>query len=167
MCYLATYESFKKHKDPEKFNEKVLRKNPFLNSFLAESSPVFEQPLTIAQISFSKKEAVKDHVLMLGDTAGLIHPLCGNGMAIAIHSAKLASEEILKHLKTGTRREEMEVAYQKRWEEVFSRRFRAAGWLQKVLLKENLAEISQKLISTVPFLLPKIIKQTHGEPIDL
>jgi 2-polyprenyl-6-methoxyphenol hydroxylase-like FAD-dependent oxidoreductase len=25
---------------------------------------------------------------MIGDTAGLIHPLCGNGMAMAIHSAK-------------------------------------------------------------------------------
>jgi flavin-dependent dehydrogenase len=29
---------------------------------------------------------------MIGDTAGLIHPLCGNGMAMAIHSAKLATE---------------------------------------------------------------------------
>jgi flavin-dependent dehydrogenase len=29
---------------------------------------------------------------MIGDTAGLIHPLCGNGMAMAIHSAKLAAE---------------------------------------------------------------------------
>jgi hypothetical protein len=26
---------------------------------------------------------------MIGDTAGLIHPLCGNGMAMAIHSAKI------------------------------------------------------------------------------
>jgi len=32
--------------------------------------------------------------LMIGDTAGLIHPLCGNGMAMAIHSAKIASELI-------------------------------------------------------------------------
>nr|WP_029033031.1 NAD(P)/FAD-dependent oxidoreductase [Salinimicrobium terrae] len=165
MCYLATYESFKAHKDPEIFNEKVLRKNPFLNNFLAEASPVFEQPLTIAQISFSKKEAVKDHVLMMGDTAGLIHPLCGNGMAIAIHSAKIASEEILKHFKTGNSREEMENAYKERWDKIFSQRFRTAFWLQKILLSENLAEISQTLISTMPFLLPKIIKKTHGEPI--
>jgi flavin-dependent dehydrogenase len=26
---------------------------------------------------------------MIGDTAGLITPLCGNGMAMAIHGAKL------------------------------------------------------------------------------
>ncbi len=165
VCYLATYESFKKYKDPEKFNEKVLRKNPFLDNFFAEASPVFEQPLTIAQISFQKKEAVKDHVLMIGDAAGLIHPLCGNGMAIAIHSAKIASEEILHHLKISNSRKEMEAAYKERWEKIFSRRFTTAAWLQKILLRENLAEISQALISTMPFLLPKIIKQTHGEPI--
>jgi 2-polyprenyl-6-methoxyphenol hydroxylase-like FAD-dependent oxidoreductase len=29
---------------------------------------------------------------MIGDTAGLIHPLCGNGMAMAIHSAKIVSK---------------------------------------------------------------------------
>jgi hypothetical protein len=165
MCYLATYESFKNYKGHEKFNEKVLRKNPFLNRFLAEATPVFEKPLTIAQISFSKKEAVKDHVLMLGDAAGLIHPLCGNGMAIAIHSAKIASEELIKHFETGSHRQEMETVYKQRWEKIFSRRFKTASLLQKVLLRENLAEISQALISRVPFLLPKIIKKTHGEPI--
>ncbi|MHA6280450.1 NAD(P)/FAD-dependent oxidoreductase [Salinimicrobium sp. CAU 1759] len=165
VCYLATYDSFKEYKDLEKFNEKVLRKNPFLNDILADASPVFEQPLTIAQISFSKKEAVEDHVLMLGDAAGLIHPLCGNGMAIAIHSAKIASEEILRHLERKNTREEMEVAYKERWEKIFSKRFTTAAWLQKILLRENLAEVSQALISTVPFLLPKIIEQTHGEPI--
>jgi menaquinone-9 beta-reductase len=165
MCYLATYRSFKDHKDPEKFNEKVLRKNPFLNSFLAKASPVFDRPLTIAQISFHKKQAVGDHVLMLGDAAGLIHPLCGNGMAIAIHSAKIASEELLKHLESGNSREEMELAYKKRWEKIFSKRFNAAGWLQKVLMKESLAGFSQAVISKVPFLLPQIIKRTHGRPI--
>lgn len=165
MCYLATYHSFKHHKDPEKFNQKVLRKNPFLDSFLAEASPVFEHPLTIAQISFHKKEAVKDHVLMLGDAAGLIHPLCGNGMAIAIHSAKIASEELLRHLENKNSREDMEVAYKQRWEKIFSSRFNTAGWLQKILLREQLAEFSQTMISKVPFILPEIIKRTHGRPI--
>jgi flavin-dependent dehydrogenase len=32
---------------------------------------------------------------MIGDTAGLFILLCGNGMAMAIHSAKLAAENII------------------------------------------------------------------------
>ena len=165
MCYLASYDSFKEHKDPERFNREVLRKNPFLDSFLAEASPVFDKPLTIAQISFHQKEAVEDHMLMLGDAAGLIHPLCGNGMAIAIHSAKIAAEELLKHMQTKSSRNEMEAAYTKRWEKTFSQRFSTATWLQKILLREKLAEVSQSVVSKVPFLLPQIIKRTHGSAI--
>lgn len=165
FCYLATYESFKQHKDPEKFNQKVLRKNPFLNDFLSRATPVFEQPLTIAQISFSRKKAVDNHVLMLGDAAGLIHPLCGNGMAMAIHSAKIASEVLLKHREIDSDRARMEAEYQKLWEQQFSSRLRTGKWLQKILLKDSLAEFSQSVISRMPFLLPKIIKQTHGRPI--
>jgi hypothetical protein len=48
----------------------------------------FEKPLTISQVSFEEKKC-ENHIIMIGD-AGLIHPLCGNGMAMAIHSAKLA-----------------------------------------------------------------------------
>src|SRR5690606_4736440 len=134
--------------------------NPFLNSFLAEASPVFDKPLTIAQISFHQKEAVEDHMLMLGDAAGLIHPLCGNGMAIAIHSAKIAAEELLKHLQIKGSRNELEAAYRKRWEKPFSGRFSTANWLQKILLREKLAEVSQSVVSKVPFLLPQILKRT-------
>ena len=165
FCYLATYNSFKKYKDPELFNQKVLRKNPFLDSFLSSSSPVFEQPLTIAQVSFSEKKAVENHVLMLGDAAGLIHPLCGNGMAMAVHSGKLASEVLLKHLEKKTSRKAMEAAYQKLWESHFKTRLKTGKWLQKILLKDSLAEFSQSVVSTFPFLLPKIIERTHGSPI--
>lgn len=165
LCYLATYKSFRKHKDPEDFREKVLRKNPFLNNFLSEASEVFDKPLTIAQISFSRKNPVEEHVLMIGDAAGLIHPLCGNGMAMAIHSAKIAAEVLLKHLKQKTPRIQMENEYQELWNKAFRKRLNTGKWLQKVFLKDSLAEFSQSVLSRAPFLLPQIIKRTHGNPL--
>ena len=166
MCYLATYKSFKAQKDPELFEKNVLRKNPFLKSFLDESEPLFEQPLTIAQISFSKKEAVYDHILMLGDAAGLIHPLCGNGMAMAIHSAKLASEIFMNNRTLGQGdRAALEKKYRSQWNYHFKSRMRAGKFLQNILLQDKLAQASQFLISKVPFVLPQIIKRTHGEPL--
>ncbi|GHA30779.1 FAD-dependent oxidoreductase [Salinimicrobium marinum] len=166
VCYLATYNKFKEHKDPAVFNEKVLRKNPFLDNFLSEATPVFENPLTIAQISFSRKETVKDHVLMLGDAAGLLHPLCGNGMAMAIHSAKIASETIIKYLEEPSiDRTNMEKEYIQKWDSNFKTRLRVGKILQKILLNQNLAEVSQSMVSKMPFLLPQIIKRTHGNPI--
>lgn len=166
VCYLATYQSFKKHKNPEKFNERVLRKNPFLEVFFSKAIPLFEQPLSIAQISFSPKTAVHDHILMLGDAAGLLHPLCGNGMAMAIHSAKIASEIILTNLdQGGLLLEKIEREYRSQWNLQFKRRIKTGKWLQKVLLNENLLRVSQNIVSKMPFLLPTLIKQTHGKPI--
>lgn len=166
VCYLTKYESFKEFKDPELFGEKVLRKNPFLDSFFSEAKPIFDAPISIAQVSFSKKKAVEEHILMLGDAAGLLHPLCGNGMAMAIHSAKISSEIIIAQVKNGIfDRKKMEEDYATQWNFNFKNRIRTGRLLQKVLLNENLSEISQAVISKLPFLMPAIIKSTHGKPI--
>ncbi|HET8854779.1 MAG TPA: FAD-dependent oxidoreductase, partial [Salinimicrobium sp.] len=166
VCYLATYKSFKRCKDPGSFLEQVLRKNPFLDKFFADAVPVFKKPLTIAQVSFEDKKIIEDHIIMIGDAAGLLHPLCGNGMAIAIHSGKIASETISKHLDRPVfKRVAVESDYSNNWNRIFRRRFRTGKWLQNILLHEKLAEASQGIISKVPFLLPAIIRQTHGKSI--
>ena len=96
FCYLVDYKNFQRYKGIDSFNEEVVSKNPTLKHFLKTAAPVFKKPLSIAQISFSKKELVQNHVLMCGDSAGLIHPLCGNGMAMAIHAGKIASDVIVR-----------------------------------------------------------------------
>lgn len=166
VCYLATYNSFKDYKDPEVYKMQVLRKNPHLNNFFKDAEPLFENELTIAQVSFERKSLVENHILMLGDAAGLIHPLCGNGMAMAIHSAKLAAESILKHYrKEGFDRINIEKAYMRKWDLNFRSRMKTGRILQKVLLNPALAEISQNLVKQFPALLPAIVAKTHGNPV--
>lgn len=163
VCYLTTYKSFKRYKKPEAFRENVLRKNPCLDHFFREATELFEKPLSIAQVSFSKKTAVEDHILMIGDTAGLIHPLCGNGMAMAVKSAQLAAETVLQYYQERSLdRAEMERKYEQRWKREFNRRILTGRWLQKIMQKESLAKASQAVLSTMPFLLSAIIIQTHG-----
>ena len=94
FCYLAHKKVFEKYKNVDDFNQQVVSENPFLGEFLQKAQPIFKKPLGIAQIAFQKKPTVEDHILMCGDTAGLIHPLCGNGMAMAIHSAKILAHNI-------------------------------------------------------------------------
>ena len=92
ICYLTTYESFKKAKNIDAFQTQVMSENPFLRKLFNSCEAIF-QPISIGQVSFAGKNSTESDLLMLGDTAGLIHPFCGNGMAIAIHSAKLAAEQ--------------------------------------------------------------------------
>lgn len=166
VCYLATFETFKKHRDPENFKKEVLCKNPFLNSFFGKATPLFEKNLSIAQVYFEKKTLIQDHVIMLGDAAGLIHPLCGNGMAMAIHSAKIASEAVLRFFESGkVLRQETEKEYIHNWKRNFKNRIRTGRVLQKILLNPSLEKFSQNTVSFFPAILPAIIKNTHGSPV--
>ena len=165
ICYLVNYNAFKKYKNTVDFESSVLCKNPNLKEIFENTTMVFDKPLAISQISFSEKNPIENHLLMIGDTAGLIHPLCGNGMAMAIHSAKIASELVsdFKNNKILNRRI-LEFEYTKRWNKNFRKRLQMGRYLGKLLQQPRLTNIFLKIFVKMPFLLPIIIKRTHGKP---
>ncbi len=165
ICYLTKYESFKKYKDISNFQSNVLNKNPKLKAVLDNSELLFEKPLTISQISFETKKQVENHILMLGDTAGLIHPLCGNGMAMAIHSAKIASECSIDYLNGKINRKKLEINYTNQWNFNFKSRIQTGKLLSKIVLSSSLSNIMMKCLLLFPKLLPFLIQKTHGKPI--
>lgn len=167
ICYLTNFKSFKKFKNIDDFQEKVISQNPHLKNILENSEAVFEKPMTISQICFEKKENVENHILMMGDTAGLIHPLCGNGMAMAIHSAKLASEQTTDFLAGKISRNEMEKSYSSNWNKNFKLRLWYGRILGSILEHSKLSEVLTNLITHLPFLLPIIIRKTHGKEIKM
>ncbi|SDX83056.1 NAD(P)/FAD-dependent oxidoreductase [Flavobacterium degerlachei] len=166
ICYLADYETFKRYKNIEEYQDKVVSGNPHMKNIFDNCNLVFDKPITISQISFDKKQTVENHILMVGDTAGLIHPLCGNGMAMAIHSAKIVSELIADYfngvIKT---RAELENRYFREWHENFGKRLKTGRLLAKILQHQNLSDVLLRILVRFPFLLPIIIKKTHGKPI--
>jgi flavin-dependent dehydrogenase len=165
FCYLVSYNSFRKKKDLADFNQAVVAQNPYLARFFREAVMVFEKPLTIAQISFASKKPVESHILMCGDTAGLIHPLSGNGMAMAIHSAKIASEILLKHLRSEVPdRDQLEKEYTHRWRNTFGERIRMGQYLQGMLLSPRVTDMLFSLATRSPKTLRRIIRKTHGNP---
>jgi len=163
-CYLTTFKSFKRYGSIDTFQKELMSQNHHLEHFFLNAKPLFKKPLTISQISFEKKQAVEDHIFMIGDSAGLIHPLCGNGMAMAIHSAKLFSELFLKAFKSKTLdRQDLEESYTQKWKETFSNRLRTGRHIQNLLLHPATAHLGLKIARTFPSVIPKIIKKTHGD----
>ena len=166
ICYLADYKTFKKYKNIEEYQKAVLYQNPNLKRILQNVKLIYDKPLTISQISFEEKKVVENHILMIGDTAGLINPLCGNGMAMAIHSAKIVSELIEKFYSNEIlSREELENKFIKEWNFNFKDRLKTGRLLANLLQKPKLSEIFMQLLVTLPFLFSFIIKKTHGKPI--
>lgn len=165
FCYLASYHSFRQAGTIEAYNEKVVSQNPYLREFLETAEMTFEKPLSIAQISFGPKQLEGNGMLMCGDTAGMIHPLCGNGMAMAIQSARIASELLSRHYSEhSSDRESLLKAYRQKWQKTFSRRLFAGRKLQALLLNEPLSELALSSIARSPWLMRQVISATHGKP---
>jgi len=168
VCYLADYATFKKYKNIDEYQQNVLYKNKHLKNVFENYQPVFEKPLTISQISFDKKQPVENHILMIGDTAGLIHPMCGNGMAMAIHSAKIASELVLDyHSGKIKSREILEKKYAREWKMNFGKRLLMGRLLAKALTSKSITNTFVSIVASMPLVLKAIIKQTHGKPITI
>ena len=166
LCYITDFKAFKKHKDINAFQDEVMFKNEALKAIFKTTKPEFKGPITISQISFETKAPIENHIIMCGDTAGMIHPLCGNGMSMAIRSAQLASLAIIDYLQGKiTKRTELENQYTKVWKTTFTKRLKA-GHIIAYLFRQNwLAPILLNLLRMFPFLLSRIIKMTHGKPM--
>ena len=166
LCYITEYNSFKKHKNITDFQKQVVFKNKHLKKIFEESTSVFEKPLTISQISFETKKPVENHIIMCGDTAGMIHPLCGNGMGMAITSARLASVRILQFLNGEIKtRESLEKQYFKDWNNEFKTRLKTGHLIASLFRSQTVSQIAYSILKIMPFLLPKIIQFTHGKYI--
>ena len=164
LCYITDYKSFAKYRNINEFQEKVLFKNKHLKRIWMKITPVFQEPITISQISFAPKAPVENHMLMCGDTAGLIHPLCGNGMSMAIRSAQFASKLVIQ-FQDGEipSRKSLENKYAKAWKHEFQIRLRVGTIIAYLLKFEWLTEHLATLVNVFPSLLPKIITMTHGK----
>ncbi|MFD1316225.1 NAD(P)/FAD-dependent oxidoreductase [Namhaeicola litoreus] len=165
ICYIADYKIFKLYRNTEEFEEQVVKKNFFLKEIFDQSDLLFKKPLAISQISFDQKSVVKNHILMCGDSAGLIHPLCGNGMGIAIHSAQIASNLIIQYLHEQISRDTLEAEYMLQWEKAFQSRLKLGRNLAKIFRMKQFSEISMVLLKMAPSVLNPVIQLTHGKPL--
>jgi flavin-dependent dehydrogenase len=165
MCYLTTAANLRGHgNDIKQMEQEVLMKNPVLNKIFSEAEFLYDAPVTISQISFQKKEQVEEHVLLMGDTAGMITPLCGNGMSMALHAAKIASGFIDDFLQARITRPQMEQRYIQTWQKKFGKRTAFGRLIQYTFGKEKLTSFFLKTMKLLPFLQKPFIEGTSGRP---
>jgi len=165
LCYLTKAGNLRKSgNDISNMERTILMKNPFLKDIFTKATFLYERPLTISRISFARKTQVENHVLLLGDAAGLIAPLCGNGMSMALHAGKLAFSEIDLFLRERIDRFEMESHYSQQWEKHFSYRLGAGRLIQGFFGNAALSNLLIKSVKPFPKLVRLLIRQTHGAP---
>lgn len=164
LCYLARAEQLKKAGSIEALEKEILSRNPQLKKILEERTILESFPVTISQISFAAKTQVEHHVLMTGDAAGMITPLCGNGMSIALHTGKIAAEVMHDFLRQKISRGMMEHRYKTEWQRLFARRLRTGRVLQGFFGGSRSSNLFVRTLKALPFLAKPLIRMTHGRP---
>jgi menaquinone-9 beta-reductase len=165
LCYLTSRNNVRKHGSIPAMEREVLWKNPHLKRLFTESEFLYERPEVINEFSFEPKQTVEKHLLMTGDAAGLITPLCGNGMAIAIHGGKIAAELTAQFLSGHLDRKELEKQYKSAWKEEFAMRLWIGRNVQRLFGDAWLSEVALSFFGLAKPLLRFVIKNTHGKPI--
>lgn len=166
ICFIAQYDEFKKYKNITDFKEKVICKNKTLEAIFKNGRSSFDKPLSISQISFASKPVVEHHILMCGDSAGMIHPLCGNGMSMAIQGAKMASELIIQYFEQDLSRTQVEEMYKKQWNKAFRLRIETGRLLASLFTMKSMALYVMNSVKNFPGLVRRIISMTHGKLIE-
>jgi len=164
LCYLGSRAQLKKYGSIPEMEAATVCKNPFLKAIYEDSDFLFDKPEVINEFSFKPKQLIENHVIMSGDTAGLITPLCGNGMAMAIHSAKLLSDTLINHRGSWTEnRRQIESEYTQVWKTTFKKRLWVGRQTQKLFGASFASEVAVMLMKNSPWVARKIMKGTHGE----
>ncbi len=165
LCYLTDSENLKKcNGDIRQMEKEVLMKNPFLKKYFTEATFLFEEPLAISQIKIGYKNAVENNILMLGDSAGNIAPLSGNGMSMAMRSSFFLNKLLIDYFNKEITQKELENKYEAFWKTQFKKRVEFSKMLQKLLKNKSLTNFTISVLKFFPFLRNTVVKSTHGEP---
>jgi menaquinone-9 beta-reductase len=160
LCYLEKRDNL--NYSPRERLELLSSQNKKFNSLLNEGFfdnldgiPVYGT----GNIYFGKRDVVNNGIFYTGDAAGVIAPLVGDGIGMAVQSAELLSG-ILNRNKLVIEKSAFE--YAKEWRNLFSRRIYIAGLIQRGVLNNSFREAGIKIVSLFPGMLSALIKSTRG-----
>jgi 2-polyprenyl-6-methoxyphenol hydroxylase-like FAD-dependent oxidoreductase len=160
-CLLTRYETLN-GRAPDEFWNWLLHHLPLLRARLQNARP--QMPwLAAGNISFGGSTPAAGGVLCCGDAAGFIHPLAGDGMAMAARSGELAASILSARLRDEISEKITREIYEKAWRREFSSRLKWAGVFQKLLIGSPLMVPALTGLARFPALGERAVCVTRGQ----
>jgi len=167
VCWIAHERVMKEPTHPELDIPESLAKNPVLADRFRHMQRVSTSLQGLSQISFELKENFHNDICMIGDTAGMITPLCGDGMAMALRSAEIAVPFVSQFLE----HQISDIAFKKQyaiaWRKEFQTRLQLGRIMHNCFVQPPLANMGVSLCQMIPALGNWIIGATRGKPQQL
>lgn len=161
ICFL---ENRKQSRIPSRQRlAEVIKSNTHFQKIFSEEALNYLTTATVygtGNIYFNKKDVVENGIIMLGDSARVISPLAGDGIGMAMESAKLLQSILTKYDLND--RDMIYEEYTKRFEKLFVKRLKTAKFIQGMILNNNIRKLGFTVVNKFPALLPYFIKFTRS-----
>jgi flavin-dependent dehydrogenase len=129
VCGLVHADRLTNHKGRwDSFVETLRDEEQRLDVLYGALTPAQENFLSSEPVIFRARSAVEHNIFMIGDASGVIDPLTGNGMAMAIQSA-FAAAPFIERVLGGENRANVENEYRERHRALFASRIK---WSRRV-----------------------------------
>ncbi|MEM9665560.1 MAG: NAD(P)/FAD-dependent oxidoreductase [Bacteroidota bacterium] len=162
-CWITTKEALRDAGgSPEAMWQGPLRANPHLAARVDALERVSGSFLAISQISLAHKGCFEGDVCMVGDTAAMIAPLCGDGMSMALRCAEIATPWLHQYLTGALSTASLKTHYRRAWEAEFQTRLRLGRWLHRGFVHPRLATLALYALRATPRLGQRLIRLTRG-----
>lgn len=148
---------------PEAMVQQALSQNQTLAQRMAAMERLDAGFEATSQVSLRTKDCFAGGVCMVGDAAGMIAPLCGDGMAMALRASELAAPPAEAFLRGGHPPEAFRRVYERAWRRTFTTRLHLGRFAHHVGLRPVLAAAVVRTFRLIPPLGRWFIRQTRGE----
>ena len=163
VCFL---ENRRQSKIPsrERLIDVIKSNNHFLKIFSADAFEHIKSTniYGTGNIYFGKREIIENDIIMVGDAARVISPLAGDGIGMAMESAKLLYEVMSKYNLDQNNRGEIYLHYKKQYENVFRKRLLTAKVIQGIILNKRYRKLGFTIADNYPSLLRYLVKFTRS-----
>ncbi|WP_206985006.1 NAD(P)/FAD-dependent oxidoreductase [Hymenobacter telluris] len=162
--YISDVRNLRAHGNSvAEMERQVLMQNPLLRPYLQEAQRAGKPPIVISQITFRERSTVETHVLLLGDAAGTIAPLAGNGMSMGMNASFLLYGLLLDYLDGRISRPELEQQYTQAWRRLLLLRITAGRLIHQFFGRPALTTLAIRFLKRIPGLTNQVLKLTHGK----
>ncbi|MGI8906713.1 MAG: NAD(P)/FAD-dependent oxidoreductase [Candidatus Sumerlaeaceae bacterium] len=130
--------------------------------------PLQESVQSVAQIDFKTKELAIGNICFVGDAAGMITPLCGDGQAMAIESGVRLAELIIGEFKQTNNAwsHATHASIARQWATWWKHRYRDRLWLgrglQSLFFHPDVAHGSLRVLQLAPGFARLLARATRG-----
>lgn len=165
LCYIVNAKELNAvNKSIPHLEKKILSQNKNLERIFKEAEYLSKEPVTISGINFLIKEPLSQDQFFIGDSAGSIAPVTGNGMSMGLRSAHTLAGHIDQFFSGNLTRKNLDKMYSDFWNKEFSMRIKLSRHFQKLSEYPSLTNMTIQLFRFFPSLAKGVIRLTHGKP---